>query len=89
MKYLLLLSLISCVSQETHYIIPKTAKHYILQRQVVGYTCPKGYYHDLPSNMCMPNKLTAFLELGTTELNINSHTMVEQYDTDTVEVNRE
>ena len=76
-------------AQQSYYKIPKSAKQYIMQRQVVGYSCPKGMYLDLPSGMCQADRYSGVIELDSTTLRIDGVTQVESYDSGSINVVRE
>ena len=88
MRLLLVLILISGCATSTHYKVPRASKHYVIQREIVGYQCPPGLYLDIKSFSCQIDNYSGFLELGSTSLTIPSDSVVSKYDTNKIEVKR-
>lgn len=68
---MLILLFSSCAfNPKKFYSVPKHSRHYILERQTVGYQCPKGMYLDLPRFQCMTDNNSGAIKVDSNNMNI-------------------
>lgn len=85
-KLLLVLLLSSGCTTSVYYKIPRAGKNYIIQREIIGYSCPAGLYLDMRAFRCQRDIYSGYLELGSTQLNVSADTIVMPYDKNLIEV---